>query len=66
MQKSAHYGKRHCGGKCRCSSEDEFRCPDCGKLLLKGDINSVQVKCPRCKSIVSFNKTDEDQESRNI
>jgi hypothetical protein len=37
----------------------EIRCPDCGHLLMKGELGSgarVQLKCTRtsCKRIVSF------------
>jgi DNA-directed RNA polymerase subunit RPC12/RpoP len=34
----------------------EYRCPHCSKLLMKGDVILVQVKCPRCKNIVTFRK----------
>lgn len=31
----------------------EYRCPDCGKLLFKGDIHVavIEIKCKRCKKI---------------
>jgi len=35
---------------------DEFRCPDCGALLLKGrglEKALVEVKCRHCKALVS-------------
>jgi predicted RNA-binding Zn-ribbon protein involved in translation (DUF1610 family) len=35
---------------------DEFRCPDCGSLLLKGkglEKALVEVKCRHCKALVS-------------
>lgn len=35
---------------------DEFRCPDCGALLLKGknlEKAQVEVKCKRCGTLVS-------------
>ncbi|WP_084407587.1 Com family DNA-binding transcriptional regulator [Maridesulfovibrio bastinii] len=30
----------------------EFRCPVCRRLLFKGEIVRVQVKCPKCKKLV--------------
>jgi phage FluMu protein Com len=35
-------------------NDKEYRCPNCGKLLMKGDVNIVQIKCTRCKNIVTF------------
>ncbi|NDV28035.1 Com family DNA-binding transcriptional regulator [Desulfovibrio sp. JC010] len=32
----------------------EHRCPVCRRLLLKGKIIEVQVKCPKCKKIVKL------------
>ena len=35
---------------------DEFRCPDCGSLLLKGkglETAIVEIKCRHCKTLVS-------------
>ncbi|MGE4498356.1 MAG: Com family DNA-binding transcriptional regulator [Deferribacterales bacterium] len=37
-------------------NEKEYRCPNCSKLLMKGDVNLVQIKCPRCKNIVTFKR----------
>lgn len=37
--------------------EREMRCPDCHKLLAKGDIGSkgkMEIKCPRCKTMCRF------------
>lgn len=30
----------------------EFRCPVCRRLLFKGEIVRVQVKCPKCRKLV--------------
>ncbi|WP_321404558.1 Com family DNA-binding transcriptional regulator [Maridesulfovibrio sp.] len=30
----------------------EHRCPSCNRLLMKGKVIEVQVKCPKCKKIV--------------
>ncbi|WP_241654076.1 Com family DNA-binding transcriptional regulator [Geovibrio thiophilus] len=37
-------------------NDKEYRCPNCSKLLMKGDVNLVQIKCPRCKNIVTFKR----------
>ncbi|WP_346356113.1 Com family DNA-binding transcriptional regulator [Azotosporobacter soli] len=29
----------------------EFRCLCCGKLLFKGQIHCVEIKCPRCHAL---------------
>lgn len=29
----------------------QWRCPVCSRLLFKGTIVRVQVKCPRCRSL---------------
>jgi len=28
--------------------EDEIRCRRCGRLLMKGHVRLVEVKCPKC------------------
>lgn len=33
----------------------EHRCPVCRRLLLKGRIVEVQIKCPKCKKLVTLN-----------
>jgi len=30
----------------------EHRCYKCGKLLYKGEVIRIEVKCPRCRNIV--------------
>ncbi len=32
----------------------EHRCPVCRRLLMKGRLIEVQVKCPKCKKIVNL------------
>ncbi|WP_156952631.1 Com family DNA-binding transcriptional regulator [Maridesulfovibrio frigidus] len=32
----------------------DHRCPVCGRLLMKGQLIEVQVKCPKCKKIVKL------------
>ncbi|WP_084146968.1 Com family DNA-binding transcriptional regulator [Maridesulfovibrio zosterae] len=32
----------------------EHRCPVCKRLLMKGNIIEVQVKCPKCKKLVEL------------
>ncbi|MBF0185983.1 MAG: Com family DNA-binding transcriptional regulator [Magnetococcales bacterium] len=32
-----------------------MRCNQCGRLLAKGEKNSLEIKCPRCKKINHFN-----------
>lgn len=38
----------------------EFRCPACGKLLMKykfkGSLLIIQAKCPRCGNIATLEK----------
>ena len=36
--------------------DKEYRCPTpgCNKLLLKGMIESIETKCPKCKQMVSI------------
>lgn len=37
----------------------ELRCPECGKLLAKGDLGqggSIEQKCLRCKRLCRFEK----------
>lgn len=29
----------------------EWRCPCCQRLLFRGSIVKLQIKCPRCKSV---------------
>lgn len=29
----------------------EIRCRYCGKLLGKGDVLDIEIKCPRCRNI---------------
>lgn len=37
-----------------------YRCPNCGKLLLKysfkGEFLKIQIKCPRCNHYSTFEK----------
>lgn len=30
----------------------DHRCPNCNRLLYRGDILRIQIKCPRCKQVV--------------
>ncbi len=32
-------------------AEKEIRCGQCGRLLMKGEVVNVAIKCPRCKTI---------------
>ena len=32
----------------------EHRCPVCRRLLIKGKVIDVQIKCPKCKKLVKF------------
>ena len=32
----------------------ERRCPYCNKLLYKGEVLRIEIKCPRCKHIVYY------------
>ncbi|WP_419779244.1 Com family DNA-binding transcriptional regulator [Maridesulfovibrio sp.] len=36
----------------------EHRCPVCRRLLLKGKVIEVQVKCPKCKKMVRIVEED--------
>lgn len=37
--------------------EKEIRCKHCNKLLAKGEIINIEIKCPRCKTMnVRINK----------
>lgn len=35
----------------------EFRCKGCGRLLFKGFIQQVEIKCPRCAKVQTFTST---------
>lgn len=37
----------------------ETRCPGCNKLLFKGSVIAVQIKCPRCKRIINIASASE-------
>ena len=32
----------------------EVRCPHCNKLFFRGIVFIVEIKCPRCKSVVNL------------
>lgn len=34
--------------------EREYRCPECGRLLFRGQVIQVETRCPRCKRMVDF------------
>ena len=40
-------------------TKNEIRCGQCGRLLMKGEVVNVAIKCPRCKTInqISGKKT---------
>ena len=40
----------------------EVRCPQCGKLLARGDAVEMQFKCPRCKTYFVLRATRPNQE----
>ncbi|NBB66822.1 Com family DNA-binding transcriptional regulator [Mannheimia haemolytica] len=35
--------------------KQEYRCQCCNKLLAKGSVLMLEIKCVRCKSINQFN-----------
>lgn len=35
----------------------EYRCIKCNKLLFKGEPNNVEIKCPRCGTMINFDKS---------
>lgn len=37
----------------------ETRCSGCNKLLFKGSVIAVQIKCPRCKRIINIASASE-------
>ncbi|MBC6503385.1 Com family DNA-binding transcriptional regulator [Citrobacter freundii] len=37
----------------------ETRCTGCNKLLFKGSVIAVQIKCPRCKRIINIASASE-------
>jgi phage FluMu protein Com len=39
----------------------EHRCPACNRLLYKGVVMEVHVKCPRCGALVCFTLLDMKQ-----
>lgn len=32
----------------------EIRCPYCNRLLMKGVIDAIETKCPKCKRVQRF------------
>lgn len=32
----------------------EHRCPYCNKLLYRGDVIEIQIKCSRCKHVIHY------------
>jgi phage FluMu protein Com len=42
---------------------EEIRCGDCGKLLAKGEVVTLTIKCPRCGAINHLRATSPNQES---
>lgn len=42
----------------------EIRCHNCGKLLAKGEILVIELKCPRCKAYNILRAMSTRQESR--
>ncbi|CCO25009.1 Com family DNA-binding transcriptional regulator [Maridesulfovibrio hydrothermalis] len=37
----------------------EHRCPVCRRLLMKGKVVEVQVKCPKCKKLIKLIAEDD-------
>lgn len=37
----------------------EIRCKNCNKLLFKGVFKCIEVKCPRCKRLISISNAAE-------
>ena len=35
-------------------TEKEIRCPECNRLLQKGVVVSIEMKCPKCKAVIRF------------
>jgi iron complex transport system substrate-binding protein len=44
--------------KCACH---EIRCKRCGRLLMKGFIKAIEVKCPKCGYVQIFSEMDENR-----
>lgn len=42
----------------------EIRCSSCDKLLAKGDVNDIEIKCPRCGAYNHLRATSPTPESR--
>ena len=32
-------------------TEKQVRCPYCNRMICKGEVKTIQVKCPNCKEI---------------
>lgn len=43
----------------------DFRCKNCNRLLFRGTIDSVQIKCPRCGVVLNL-KPQSLPEGQNI
>ncbi len=45
----------------------DYRCVRCAKLLAKiGGEARVEIKCPRCKKLNNFNKTNTNQNAQSV
>lgn len=40
----------------------EIRCAECGKLLARGEVIAVIIKCPRCKTYNTLRAVSPNQE----
>ena len=43
---------------------EEFRCGTCDKLLAKGEVVTLSIKCPRCGAINHLRATSPNLEGR--
>lgn len=44
----------------------EVRCQKCGRLLFKGIIEAVEIKCPRCGALQRYLRTGLRKECKQI
>lgn len=39
---------------------EEFRCQSCKRLLLRGRVEKIEIKCPRCGCVQTFLRTGQE------
>ncbi len=43
----------------------EVRCRKCNRLLMKGDILQIEIKCPKCGYVQGFKRKNEGEGNKS-